>query len=139
MADYKSYFLMKAADVPEYVRKKLPDFFSKNAILECKEIGDGNLNYVFRVSDKSNNKTIIIKQAGQELRISKEMKSAQETASSTDPRYTFNGFGKSWTGIIDYIWYKGPRKCTQFQVVTRKYMHIPFISDHYPIWADFEL
>ena len=74
MADYKSYFLMKAADVPEYIRKKLPDFFSKNAILECKEIGDGNLNYVFRVSDKSNNKTIIIKQAGQELRISKEMK-----------------------------------------------------------------
>ena len=74
MADYKSYFLMKAADVPEYIRKKLPDFFSKNAILECKEIGDGNLNYVFRVSDKNNNKTIIIKQAGQELRISKEMK-----------------------------------------------------------------
>ena len=72
-------------------------------------------------------------------RVSKEMKSAQETAASTDPRYTFNGFGKSWTGIIDYIWYKGPRKCTQFRVVTRKYRHIPYISDHYPIWADFEL
>ena len=72
-------------------------------------------------------------------RVSKEMKNAQETAASTDPRYTFNGYGKSWTGIIDYIWYKGPRKCTQFQVVTRKYLHIPYISDHYPIWADFEL
>ncbi len=74
MADYRSYFLMKAGDVPEYVRKKLPDHFSKNAELECKEIGDGNLNYVFRVSDKKNNKTIIVKQAGQELRISREMK-----------------------------------------------------------------
>ena len=73
------------------------------------------------------------------VRISKEMKNAQETAASTDSRYTFNGFGKSWTGTIDYIWYKGPRKCTQFQVVSRKYMHIPYISDHYPIWADFEL
>ena len=72
-------------------------------------------------------------------RVSREMKSAQETAASTDPRYTFNGYGKSWTGIIDYIWYKGPRKCTQFRVVTRKYLHIPYISDHYPIWADFEL
>ena len=72
-------------------------------------------------------------------RVSKEMKNAQLTAASTDTRYTFNGFGKSWTGTIDYIWYKGARKCTIFRVVTRKYLHINYISDHYPIWADFEL
>jgi len=27
-------------------------FFSKNSELECKEIGDGNLNLVFRVKEK---------------------------------------------------------------------------------------
>ena len=72
-------------------------------------------------------------------RISREMKNARETAVSSDTKYSFNGFGKSWTGNIDYIWYKGFRKCTDFKVVNRKYLHINYISDHYPIRADLEL
>lgn len=72
-------------------------------------------------------------------RIGTEMKNARLTAVSSDTKYSFNGFGKSWTGNIDHIWYKGLRKCTTYRVAARKYLHIPFISDHYPIWADFEL
>lgn len=72
-------------------------------------------------------------------RISAEMKNARETAASPDDKYAFNGFGKSWTGNIDYIWYKGFRKCTDFKVVCTPYLHIPYISDHYPIRADLEL
>ena len=34
-----------------------------DANLSCKEIGDGNLNYVFHITDKATNKGIIIKQA----------------------------------------------------------------------------
>ena len=41
--------------------------------MECKEIGDGNLNYVFKVKDAKGH-SVIVKQAGVELRISKEMK-----------------------------------------------------------------
>ena len=37
--------------------------FSSEAPLVCEEIGDGNLNYVFRVTDGSGGKGIIIKQA----------------------------------------------------------------------------
>ena len=37
--------------------------FPEGATLECQEIGDGNLNYVFRVSDPVSGKGIIIKQA----------------------------------------------------------------------------
>ena len=37
--------------------------FSSEAPLVCEEIGDGNLNYVFRVTDGSGEKGIIIKQA----------------------------------------------------------------------------
>lgn len=73
MVDYATYFLMKAEDVPAYVRAKLPDFFKPEARLSSKEIGDGNLNYVFRVKDEEG-KSIIVKQAGETLRISKEMK-----------------------------------------------------------------
>jgi 5-methylthioribose kinase len=37
--------------------------FPENAILNCSEIGDGNLNLVFRITDSSTGKGIIIKQA----------------------------------------------------------------------------
>ncbi|MDX8365588.1 S-methyl-5-thioribose kinase [Cytobacillus sp. IB215665] len=37
--------------------------FHEQSLLTCKEIGDGNLNLVFRVVDERNNKGIIIKQA----------------------------------------------------------------------------
>lgn len=72
MSKYDSYFLMKAEEVPDYVKEKLT-YFDVDARLECKEIGDGNLNYVFRVKDPASGKTIIVKQAGEALRISAEM------------------------------------------------------------------
>ena len=74
MGNYDIYFLMKAEDVPAYIRCKLPSFFSDSADLICDEIGDGNLNYVFRVKDTISGKTLIVKQAAEELRISKELK-----------------------------------------------------------------
>jgi 5-methylthioribose kinase len=72
MSKYDSYFLMKAPEVPDYVQEKL-SYFDKGAELECKEIGDGNLNYVFRVKDEKSGKSIIVKQAGEALRISADM------------------------------------------------------------------
>lgn len=69
---YESYFLMDASDVPAYVQEKI-QYFDKGAKLESKEIGDGNLNYVFRVSDPLSGKSIIVKQAGPELRIAKSL------------------------------------------------------------------
>ena len=72
-------------------------------------------------------------------RITREMKGARETAIEGDDKYAFNGFGKTWTGNIDHIFYKGFKKCRRFKVITRKYLHINYISDHYPIIADLEL
>ncbi|WP_033543722.1 S-methyl-5-thioribose kinase [Planococcus sp. CAU13] len=39
------------------------EFLPEGSKLECREIGDGNLNYVFRVTDAHSGKGIIIKQA----------------------------------------------------------------------------
>ncbi|MCL2772832.1 MAG: S-methyl-5-thioribose kinase [Oscillospiraceae bacterium] len=64
---------MKEIDVAEYAKEKMGDFWH-DGILAVKEIGDGNLNYVFRVEEKSSGKSIIVKQAGTELRISADMK-----------------------------------------------------------------
>ena len=71
-------------------------------------------------------------------RIKAEWKDARMEAKDSDDKYTFNGFGKTWNGTVDYIWYKGFKRCHDFKVIVRKYNHVPFISDHYPIRADLE-
>lgn len=73
MSRFDNYFLMKEPDVIEYIKEKL-DFFCMGASLNVKEIGDGNLNYVFRVWEEATGKSVIVKQAGEALRISAEMK-----------------------------------------------------------------
>lgn len=73
MADFNTYFLMNADEVTSYVKEKT-DFFDKAAELSCTEIGDGNLNYVFRVVDAQSGRSLIVKQAGDTARISDEFK-----------------------------------------------------------------
>ncbi len=73
LSRFDQYFLMKPKDVIEYVIEKLT-IFDEKADLECKEIGDGNLNYVFRVWDKNSDKSVIVKQAGDTARISDDFK-----------------------------------------------------------------
>ena len=73
MSKFDSYFLMQAEDAIEYAMYKMPQKEWDVETMSCKEIGDGNLNYVFKVVDGKGN-SVIIKQAGEELRISKEMK-----------------------------------------------------------------
>jgi 5-methylthioribose kinase len=73
MAKFDNYFLMKESDIPEYVREKTA-FFPPDAQLGVKEIGDGNLNYVFRVADEKSGASFIVKQAGEQLRISAAMR-----------------------------------------------------------------
>ncbi len=70
---FEKYFLMTSEDIKEYAREKL-DIFDENSELESKEIGDGNLNYVYRVVEPKTGKSVIIKQAGTEARISSEIK-----------------------------------------------------------------
>ena len=56
------YYELDNTSVIEYIKASL-DYFAPDAELESKEIGDGNLNLVFRVKDQKNNKSIIAKQA----------------------------------------------------------------------------
>ncbi|MBE7120228.1 S-methyl-5-thioribose kinase [Bacillus cereus] len=73
MSKFTKYFLMEAKDVIAYVKEKLSKFEQAKG-LKCKEIGDGNLNYVFRVWDEKENISVIVKQAGDTARISDEFK-----------------------------------------------------------------
>lgn len=72
MLKFHEYFLMQESDVAEYAKGQIL-FFDKDAVLDVKEIGDGNLNYVYRIVDTNTNKSIVIKQAGTVARISDEI------------------------------------------------------------------
>ena len=67
MGKFDSYFLMNEQDALQYAREKY-NFFDEGADLKCVEIGDGNLNYVFRICDQNTGKSIILKHSGIETR-----------------------------------------------------------------------
>lgn len=69
MEKYLNHFLMNTNTAKEYAKDKL-GYFQEESILECIEIGDGNINYVFKVWEESTGKSIIIKQADKFLRSS---------------------------------------------------------------------
>lgn len=58
----KNYIQLNEETVVEYIKKKM-DFFQADAEFTCNEIGDGNLNLVFRVKDMKHGKSLIVKQA----------------------------------------------------------------------------
>lgn len=64
---------MSTGDIAEYVEEKI-QYFKPGTELVCNEIGDGNLNYVFRLKDESTGRSIIVKQAGECTRIDANMK-----------------------------------------------------------------
>ncbi len=71
---FDTYFTMNEAEAATYASEKLAYLFADDFSLSCKEIGDGNLNYIFKVTDKRSNHSIIIKQSGPVARISDEFK-----------------------------------------------------------------
>jgi len=60
-----------ATTIIPYTVSMLPDFFAPDAQLVAEEIGDGNINYVYRIKDTDSGKSIIVKHAENELRIYK--------------------------------------------------------------------
>lgn len=68
MCKFDKHFLMNTEDVKEYCKKVLK-YFNEDEEIDAIEIGDGNINYVFKVFNKDK-KSIIIKQADEFLRSS---------------------------------------------------------------------
>lgn len=62
MAKFDHHFKMNEQDAIEYAKTVL-HVFDPSSDLTCKEIGDGNINYIFRVEDKATGYSIIIKHA----------------------------------------------------------------------------
>ncbi|PJK16969.1 S-methyl-5-thioribose kinase [Chryseomicrobium excrementi] len=70
---FSTYQLLNEETVLSYVKEKLPELATASHV-SVKEIGDGNLNYVYRIKDEGTGQSIILKQAGDTARISDEFK-----------------------------------------------------------------
>lgn len=109
MSKFETYFLMNDEDVKAYAKEKL-DVFPKDAELTSKEIGDGNLNYVFRVKDEKTGKSVIIKQAGGEARISSDIKlSTDRTRIEAD---ILKKQGELAPGLVPEVYLYDPIMCS---------------------------
>lgn len=69
MKDFKNFVLLDTESAKDYAVKKL-GFFSEGEELSCTEIGDGNINYVFKVRSLSSGRSLILKQSDKLLRSS---------------------------------------------------------------------
>ncbi len=65
----KAHYLLDTETVKAYLVEQLK-LFSADEPLDAEEIGDGNINYVFRVCSRASGKNIIVKQADRLLRSS---------------------------------------------------------------------
>lgn len=68
MKKYQEHFRMSIEDAVNYTK----DFniFSKDSKLRGEEIGDGNINYIFRIIEDETGKSVVLKQADKFLRSS---------------------------------------------------------------------
>ena len=69
MKDFNEFFLMSTDDVKRYAVEVLGRF-SPDEETDCIEIGDGNINYVYKIVSKRDGHSVIIKQADKLLRSS---------------------------------------------------------------------
>ena len=69
MRKFDSFFLMNTEDVRRYAVEVLHRFDADEET-ECREIGDGNINYVFQVRSLQSGRSVIVKQADRLLRSS---------------------------------------------------------------------
>ena len=69
MSAFSEFFLMKPDDVKRYAAEVLHRF-DPDEETTCTEIGDGNINYVFRVRSLRDGRSVIVKQADKRLRSS---------------------------------------------------------------------
>ncbi|MGG5314385.1 S-methyl-5-thioribose kinase [Enterococcus sp. AZ072] len=66
---YQKHFLMDQAAIADYVVNEL-QLFPSIEELSVAEIGDGNINYVFRIMNQTTRESVVIKQADKLLRSS---------------------------------------------------------------------
>ena len=65
---FNKYKKLNEIDSIKYVKEKM-DLFGEDENLISREIGDGNINYVYRIFSKDRSSSIVVKQADKKLEV----------------------------------------------------------------------
>lgn len=107
MEKFDKHFKMEETDAIEYAKCKL-NFFEQGAVLNCKEIGDGNINYIFRIKDEMSGKSVIIKQADVQTR---STKSALDTDHNRIEMEILKQQAQMAPGAVPEVYFYDPVMC----------------------------
>jgi 5-methylthioribose kinase len=106
MSNFTKHFKMLEPDAAAYAKEK--GFFAGDAELVCKEIGDGNINYVFRVLEPATGRSVIIKHADIILRLTGRKLSLERSRIEAEVYAIYN---KLAPGLVPEIFLYDPIMC----------------------------
>lgn len=136
MSHFDRYYVMMPEDVIQYVKEKL-NLFDADADLRCKEIGDGNINFVYRVWDVNSDRSVIVKQAGETARISDQFKLSTNRIKIESDLLTLQG--KLAPGLVPVVYmYDEVMKCCAMEDLSdHEIMRTALIRHQkFPLFAD---
>ncbi len=127
MTDFTKHFRMNEQDAIAYARQKL-DLFAPDEELVCNEIGDGNINYVFRVQDASGQRSVIIKHADVHIRTSKGAISVDRNRIEAE---VLQRQGELAPGLVPQVFLYDPVMCCLVMEDLRDYDNMRYaLIDH---------
>lgn len=107
MAGFEQHFKMEESDAIRYIKEKTK-LFSGDAALWCKEIGDGNINYIFRIEDVDTGRSVILKQADTVTRSSHNPISTDRSRIEAEILKLEDGFAH---GLVPVVYLYDPIMC----------------------------
>ena len=122
MADFTKHFRMTEQDAITYVRQMLT-IFDPGEKLVCQEIGDGNINYVFRVENSESGKSIIIKHADVVTRSSGGAVSVDRNRIEAD---VLKKQGEMAPGLVPEVFFYDPVMCCLVMQDLRDYVNMRY-------------
>lgn len=88
MGNFDSLFLMDTQAIRQYAVEVL-HFFDEDEETECREVGDGNINYVSIIRSLKDGRLLVIKQADRLLRSQRSYGSVQMLRGTVDAMNAF--------------------------------------------------
>ena len=127
MGKFDKHFKMEESDAAEYAKEK--GFFAPEERLDCREIGDGNINYVFRVQDSQTGKSIIIKHADIRIRSSQNLASTDHNRIEAE---ILKLQGELAPGLVPEVYLYDPVMCCMVMEDLKDYknMRYEMIAHH---------
>lgn len=134
MGKFDCHFKMEEADAIAYAVEK--GFFREGEELVCREIGDGNINYVFRVENEADKKSIIIKHADIRIRSSQSLADTDHNRIEAE---ILKLEGELAPGLVPEVYLYDPVMCCMVMEDLKDYrnMRYEMIERHiYPSFAE---